>query len=267
MVEECMVVANRCAALFLQKHGCAGPFIVHQGFRPDRLDEAAQFLERFAPDLSAQVMTEVAGYREIMSALSATEHELPLRSMVNRLLTRAVLSVAAGPHMGMALPVYTNCTSPLRKYADLLAHRQIKSILRERATLALSQDDLNVIAERIQTARDACLYAERWLVSRYLERITGFKKDCVLSASVAQISSSGLSIRLDGSGLEGFVDLRKDPEKFSFDKWTASLTSTTRRFSLGQSIQVFCRGVDSKSRLAQFDVVEGCGLKTAKSPT
>jgi len=175
------------------------------------------------------------------------------------------LSVASGPHMGMALPVYTNCTSPLRKYADLLVHRQIKSILRKRPITALSQEDLNVIAERIQRAREACIYAERWLVSRYLERITGFKKDCVLDASVAQISSSGLSIRLDGSGLEGFVDLRKDPEKFSFDKWTASLTSTTRRFALGQSIQVFCRGVDSKSRLAQFDVVEGCGLKATKS--
>jgi len=265
MVEECMVVANRCAALFLQEYSCSGPFIVHQGFRSDRYEEVSEFLERFAPELSVHALSEVAGYREIMSGLSTAEHELPLRSMVNRLLTRAVLSVASGPHMGMALPVYTNCTSPLRKYADLLVHRQIKSILRKRPITALSQEDLNVIAERIQRAREACIYAERWLVSRYLERITGFKKDCVLDASVAQISSSGLSIRLDGSGLEGFVDLRKDPEKFSFDKWTASLTSTTRRFALGQSIQVFCRGVDSKSRLAQFDVVEGCGLKATKS--
>ena len=53
-------------------------------------------------------------------------------------------------------------------------------------------------------------------------------------------------MRLDDNGLEGFVDLRKDPEKFSYDKWTASLTSTTRRFQLEQPVELSFHGVTAK---------------------
>ena len=61
------------------------------------------------------------------------------------------------------------------------------------------------------------------------------------------------------------MDLRKDPEKFSYDKWTASLTSTTRRFQLEQSVDVEFVGFDeNEQHLALFKLVEGCGLKPPK---
>ena len=61
------------------------------------------------------------------------------------------------------------------------------------------------------------------------------------------------------------MDLRKDPEKFSYDKWTASLTSTTRRFALEQAVEVRFTGVDRDDQhRALFELVEDCGLKPAK---
>jgi hypothetical protein len=55
---------------------------------------------------------------------------------------------------------------------------------------------------------------------------------------VSHITSSGFTVKLDDNGLEGLVDLRPEEEKFSFDKWTMSLTSTTRRFQLLQTVEV-----------------------------
>ena len=103
LVEECMIATNRCAARFLAEKGASGPFVVHPGFRSDRLEEVNRFLEMHAPDTTALVPTEVQGYRDILRELSRPEQALPLRGMVNRLLTRAQLSAEAGPHMGMAL--------------------------------------------------------------------------------------------------------------------------------------------------------------------
>jgi ribonuclease R len=72
-------------------------------------------------------------------------------------------------------------------------------------------------------------------------------------------------VRIEDNGLEGFVDLRKDPEKFSYDKWTASLTSTTRRFQLDQSVELNFLGADRANQYrAMFTVVDGCGLKPPK---
>ena len=127
LVEECMIAANRCAARFLRDRGCGGPFVRHAGFRADRQGETGRFLRRFLPEFLDSDLGDVDTYRQIMNRLAAGDGELPLRAMVNRLLARAELDTEPGPHMGLGLDCYTNCTSPLRKYTDYLVHRQIKA--------------------------------------------------------------------------------------------------------------------------------------------
>ena len=264
LVEECMVAANRCAALFLQRGAANGPFVTHPGIRADRLEEARQFLAMHAPEVAETDPTTVTGYRDIMRCLARGDHPLPLRSMINRLLTRAELSASPGPHMGMALEVYTNCTSPLRKYVDFLVHLQIKALLHGDQATQVSTQLLERLAQRLANTRQATLEAERWLAGKYLARLAA-EGERTFKATVSHINSSGFNVRLDENGLEGFVDLRKDPEKFSYDKWTASLTSTTRRFQLEQAVELRFREVDRADQYrALFELVEGCGLKPQK---
>lgn len=261
LVEECMVAANRCAARFLITHQASGPFVSHPGFRADRCEEVRKFLTMHAPELADLDLATVEGYRDIMRGLSTTQHTLPLRSMVNRLLTRADLACAPAPHMGMALDCYTNCTSPLRKYVDFLVHLQIKGILHGAKTLNIDPQTLADLKQRLSTARAATLEAERWLASNYLQRISN-EKATVFKATITHVTSGGFSARLEDNGLTGFVDLRKDPEKFSYDKWTASLTSTTRRFQLSQAVELSFLGADVEVLYQSlFKPVAGCGLK------
>ena len=264
LVEECMIAANRCAARFLEAHKASGPFVSHPGFRADRLEETRKFLAMHVPELAEEDPTTLSGYRNIMRRLANTDGELPLRPRVNRLLNRAELSVACGAHMGMSLPGYTNCTSPLRKYLDFLTHLQIKAALHGGKPNLVTPDMLEDLSQRIATCRAATLEAERWLAARYLDRQTTAEAGA-LDARIVHINSSGFNVRLEDCGLEGFVDLRKDPEKFSYDKWTASLTSTTRRFQLEQAVQLIFAGVDVASQyMARFKLVDGCGLKPPK---
>lgn len=265
LVEECMVAANRCAARFLAEHGASGPFVTHPGFREERLEEVGRFLQMHAPDLAQADPRKLDGYRAIMQGLSAPGRELPLRAMVNRLLTRASLSSEPGLHMGMALPCYTNCTSPLRKYVDFLVHLQIKSLLHGGEAREVSQQTLEYLAQRLADSRAATLEAERWLSGRYLDRLVAEDSARTFNARIVHVNSSGFNARLLDNGLAGFVDLRKDPEKFSYDKWTASLTSTTRRFSLDQEVELRYLGASAEDRWqARFELVEGCGLKPPK---
>ncbi len=264
LVEECMIAANRCAAHFLAMAEASGPFVVHPGFRKDRVSEAQEFLKRYLPELADAPIQTVAGYQQVFAALNAT-HDLPLRGMVNRLLTRAVFSTSPAEHMGMALQSYTNFTSPLRKYLDFLVHRQIKSILAGNAGDLVSDAQLESSAAAIARSRSATLAAERWLTANYLDRCKA-EGQTRFSGEVCHVTSAGFTVRLAGLGLEGQVDLRKDPEKFSFDKWTASLTSTTRRLQLGQNVDVEYRGTPDAGdgQLPLFELVPGCALKPPK---
>ena len=264
LVEECMIAANRCGARFLAQHKASGPFVVHPGFRANRLEEIRKFLDMHTPELADADPADLAGYRKIMRCISDPEQALPLRPMVNRLLTRATLDTRPGPHMGLNLEYYTNCTSPLRKYVDFLVHLQIKSILHGNEANLVSDDTLQRLSARIATARSATQEAERWLAGNYLSRLAT-DEELRLKAHIAHVSSSGFNVRLEDNGLEGFVDLRQDPEKFSYDKWTASLTSTTRRFQVEQLVELTFKGIDESNQYqALFSLVEGCGLKPPK---
>ena len=162
----------------------------------------------------------------------------------------------------------TNCTSPLRKYVDFLVHLQIKAILNGQAADRVDPELLAALALRLQNIRTATQEAERWLAGKYLARLAGSAESITFKGRVSQVNSSGFTVRIEDNGLEGFVDLRKDPEKFSYDKWTASLTSTTRRFQLEQSVEVEFAGIDdSGQHQALFSLVEGCGLKPPKPET
>ncbi|KZX58587.1 exoribonuclease II [Halioglobus sp. HI00S01] len=265
LVEECMIATNRCAARFLAEKGASGPFVTHPGFRGDRIEETQKFLEMHVPDTTALDPKEVTGYRDIMRTLSKPDQSLPLRGMVNRLLTRAQFTTEPGPHMGMALEHYSNCTSPLRKYADFLVHLQIKALLHGEEGNLVEQATLDKLGERLTIARSATLEAERWLAGKHLARQCEGETKPNFKAQITHVNSSGFNVRLLDSGLDGFVDLRKDPEKFSYDKWTASLTSTTRRFALDHEVEVNFDGVDPANQYqASFSLVEGCGLKPPK---
>ena len=57
--------------------------------------------------------------------------------------------LAMGLIAGMALDCYTNCTSPLRKYVDLLVHLQIKAVLSGTESLYVSAQILADLGERL----------------------------------------------------------------------------------------------------------------------
>jgi VacB/RNase II family 3'-5' exoribonuclease len=234
LVEECMVATNRCAAMFLRQNKCNGPFVRHLGFRTDRKDEIKRFLTRFLPEYAEQDLGVVSTYRAIMKQLATSTGDLPLRTMANRLLARAELTTEPGVHMGMGLECYSNCTSPLRKYTDYLAHRQIKSALNNGDTQQLNQQQLTNLADNISRARQASREAELWLQCEFLRPHVGEE----FAAIISHVNSSGFTARLLNWGIEAQVDLRKHPEKFSFDRWTATLASPTRKFQLEKEIQV-----------------------------
>lgn len=62
-------------------------------------------------------------------------------------MQRSQPSRLPGAHAGLGLPMYVQCTSPLRRYLDLVAHQQLRAWLRGEALL-----DERALLERMGTA-------------------------------------------------------------------------------------------------------------------
>jgi exoribonuclease-2 len=102
LVREAMLITGEAAARFALAHELPAPFTVQD-----------------APD---EVFQQGAASISAMFAL-------------RRLLKPSQQKGAPGSHAGLGMEVYTQCTSPLRRYADLLMHQQLRAYLRGDAPL------------------------------------------------------------------------------------------------------------------------------------
>ncbi len=104
LIEEYMVMCNSLLARYCVENELPAPF-------------RSQAL----PDMS-----------DIVSQVPEGPHRAFL---MTRRLTAATVSVKPGRHGGLGVDAYTQATSPLRRYPDLLVQRQISHHLRESGTL------------------------------------------------------------------------------------------------------------------------------------
>jgi ribonuclease R len=248
LVEECMVATNRCAADFLPEN--AALFVCHNGFRSERREAIERLVAEQLPALQGVDIGALPGYIALLQAANRSDQPLPLRAILLRCLERSQLRGAAAPHFGMGLPRYTTITSPIRKFNDFLLHRLIAAKLRGEPLPAIDEQQIAQLQERSDRVRQASQLAEQWLQCEYLQQRIGAR----LQGAICHINSSGFSVRLHDTGIEGFVDLRHAGEKFSFDNTYLRLSSATRQFQLEQEVAVPVAAVDMKKRTIAFQL-------------
>lgn len=66
----------------------------------------------------------------------------------------SVVATVSGPHSGLGLPCYARVTSPLRRYGDLLAHQQLRRVIKGEEPLTMEYLDSRLaVSEREALAR------------------------------------------------------------------------------------------------------------------
>jgi exoribonuclease II len=85
----------------------------------------------------------------------------PVRSCaIRRCMPRSELSITPSRHASLGLDTYTQVTSPIRRYSDLLTHFQIKAHLRG-AVLPFSEDEMKDLMIGISNAVQEATLVER----------------------------------------------------------------------------------------------------------
>jgi exoribonuclease-2 len=99
--------------------------------------------------------------------------DLYLNYLQRRYLSRAELSVDPKPHSGLGMAAYTNWTSPIRRYMDLVILRQLKSMVQDKVPV-YTPDDLDPIISMITIGQSRTLQIKkewtRYWVLKYFER-------------------------------------------------------------------------------------------------
>jgi len=77
-----------------------------------------------------------------------------------RCMTKGEISLHPAPHAGLGLALYTQATSPIRRYTDLLVHWQIKAHLCQQP-LPFSPEQLDILIKGLEPALATAMQLER----------------------------------------------------------------------------------------------------------
>ena len=173
LVRECMVIAGECAGTWAAGKGIAFPYVSQEADVPD---------------------TALPGYAGSIQ--------------LRRSMRPRVLSTRPGRHQGLGLDTYTQVTSPLRRYTDLLAHIQLRAFLR--GGTPLSTDEVSARLGFSDAATVAAVQAERASNHHWTMVYLSDKKDSEWDAVALEKKGNRWAVIIPSLALETQVPLQKD---------------------------------------------------------
>jgi ribonuclease R len=129
LIEECMLVANVCAANFIGAKNHASLFRVHGEPTIEKVNALRDVLRSAGLTLEGGNKPHPMDYSKLIQAIKTRPDASMLQTVILRSMQQAVYQPENLGHFGLSYPAYTHFTSPIRRYPDLLVHRVIKAIL------------------------------------------------------------------------------------------------------------------------------------------
>jgi ribonuclease R len=262
LIERLMVAANESVASWLVERDVPALYRAHAGLDPERAGRLRAASELVGVEVPALGEDDVEADQVVAQVLAAVEQlESEGREDDRDLLVTAATGSTAratydpepAHHRGLAASAYTHFTSPIRRYADLVVHRQIRAALAGDPP-PHSAEELRAMAAWLDARSGSISFlqgrerADLW--SRLLDR--GFL-DEPEAAVVTGLSQAGLRIRLPRLGISGFVTAERaldlpPRERGRLEVDEHGLTTSTGPWRVGTHLTVRFVGLDDTGR-------------------
>ncbi len=253
LIEEFMLQANEVVAEIATRQNLPFLFRVHEEPDPEKLVDLRDFLGRLGyhlpqggKKLHPRMLQDV-----LARAAHRPEHDL-VSAVLLRAMARARYDTQPIGHFGLAAPLYTHFTSPIRRYPDLVIHRVLKENLRKRPVKDERREDL--VARLPEIAR---LSSERERLADEAERESvdlkkvEFMQDKVgeeFDGIVTGVVPFGVFVEVS-LGVEGLLRVSSlTDDYYHFDEKLFQLQGerTRRLFRLADRVRVRVDRVDTE---------------------
>ncbi|MDA8344479.1 MAG: ribonuclease R [Thermaerobacter sp.] len=253
LIEEFMLQANEVVAEIASRQNLPFLFRVHEEPDPEKLEGLRGFLGRLGYHLPQSGKKLHPRMLQDILARAAQRPERDLVSaVVLRSMARARYDTQSIGHFGLAAPLYTHFTSPIRRYPDLVIHRILKEYLRKRPIKDERREDLvarlpeiaRVSSERERLADEAERESVDLKKVEFMQDKVGEEFDGIVTGVVP----FGVFVEVS-LGVEGLLRVSSlTDDYYHFDEKLFQLQGerTKRLFRLADRVRVRVERVDTE---------------------
>ncbi len=261
LIEECMLLANVCAADFAITHELPVLYRNHEKPEPNKVQRVRDYVRLIGLDFPENPTQ--ADYQKIIEATRDRIDAPSIHSVLLRSMMQAYYGVDNLGHYGLAYDAYSHFTSPIRRYPDLMLHRAIKAYLKGEKQAV---DEEWVSAAGVQSsqterrAEEASRKVTSWLKVQYMQQHLGEEFEGVITS----VLEFGLFVTLTRLFVEGLVHVRNmGNDFFVFDAASQTMMGqrTGQRFAMGDKVRVKVAGVNLDERQIDFELMSQLSTK------
>jgi ribonuclease R len=265
LIEEFMLAANEAVARKLLFAKQPAMYRVHDRPDPDRLEDLREVLETFGYELKGN-LAEIppAAFQKLLRQIEGRPEERLLSDLLLRAQRKALYSEECRGHYALAAPYYCHFTSPIRRYPDLVVHRQLSRLLRDGRPVPPSE--FEAVNERFAEAAAHCSDRERRAEAAERESLLWkkivFMKDKVgrdFDAFVTGVASFGVFVTLQDFFVEGLIPISGlGNDFFVYEEKQHRLRGRSggKTFRLGDPLRVRLVEIDEVRRRLNFRPAE-----------
>ncbi len=252
MIEEFMLAANEATAEFLVHKDFPCLFRIHPEPDEEKIEQLFTLLSQTG--LESLPKTYAAkDLQRVLYKVAGSKQEF----LVNRLLLRTQMQAAYSSdnqgHFGLASEYYCHFTSPIRRYADCLVHRLLKTALGLTPVNKALLRNLSKTAEHLNTQERKGVAAEREIHKRLMILFLMDKIGELSSGIIASVAERGFWVEFRQGLAEGFVrmdSLKDDHYQLIQKEHRFQGTRSGRSYQIGDQVRVRL----SSCSLARLDI-------------
>jgi ribonuclease R len=249
IIEELMILANVAAAEEIDKVANQSIYRSHE---PPSQEKYKSLIDLIGKPLSNILIGKVP-HPSLMNKILSESKGSPEYETVNQSILRsqsqAKYENKNKSHFGLALKNYVHFTSPIRRYADLLVHRQIIEIISNNNVLSknkqlfqhIENNDLKSICDHISNTERKSIVAERKTIDRYISLLYQKKINEIVDCSITSIHKFGVFVSIDGGIADALLPIRELPNDwYNYDQVKQTLIGerSGSKFYIGMQLKV-----------------------------